>query len=70
MYLIAGHLIGDVNASVANSNQQITYETSSIPGGVIIVSSTTGAVYVNGSIDADIPVRSTLRYPFTANAMH
>ena len=56
IHIITGHLVGYVNASVANSNQEITYETSTIANDVITIENTTGALYVNGTIDADIPV--------------
>lgn len=59
--LILGHLIGHVNASVANSYEQIIYETSAILNDVIIIDHMTGALYVNGSIDADIPVCRVIR---------
>ena len=47
-----------MNASVANSDLPITYETSTIANGVIRIDNVTGALNVNGTLDADIDVNS------------
>lgn len=49
-------MIGFVNASVSSQLLQITYKTSVIKDDVIIIDERTGGLYVNGTIDADIPV--------------
>ena len=45
-----------MNATVSNDTLTVLYETSPVTNNAIIINPATGALYVNGEIDADVPV--------------